>query len=76
MCYVSTLSIVYLIRLFQKEIKIYNINGSFRSVAATLQLSSEQLCSQLNKNIHDEDNIKNGFCWTIVEVWKDEGIGN
>ncbi|XP_025411266.1 growth factor receptor-bound protein 14-like isoform X4 [Sipha flava] len=52
-----------------KEIKVYNIDGTYQSVLVTPELSSEELCSQLKKNI-----LSDCFDWSIVELWKDEGI--
>uniref|UniRef100_A0A2S2Q1S9 Growth factor receptor-bound protein 10 n=1 Tax=Sipha flava TaxID=143950 RepID=A0A2S2Q1S9_9HEMI len=55
--------------LTNKEIKVYNIDGTYQSVLVTPELSSEELCSQLKKNI-----LSDCFDWSIVELWKDEGI--
>lgn len=56
--------------LFQKEIKVYNIDGTYQSVLVTPELSSEEICSRLTKNV-----LSDCFDWSLVELWKDEGLG-
>lgn len=53
------------------KVFMYNIDGSSRIVSVTPRMTSEEICSELGNNFY-EDCISRA----IVEVWKDEGIGN
>lgn len=50
---------------------MYNIDGSSQIVQVTPTKTSEQICLELNNKFY-----KDRFSRVIVEVWKDEGIGN
>ncbi|CAI6365798.1 unnamed protein product [Macrosiphum euphorbiae] len=55
--------------LTPREIKVYHADDTYETVLVTPSTTSEQVCSQIGKKI-----ISQFYCWSIVEVWKDEGI--
>jgi hypothetical protein len=52
-----------------REIKVYHIDGTYETVSVTPSTTSEQVCSQIGKQI-----FSLFYGWSLVEVWKDEGI--
>lgn len=50
---------------------MYSNDGAYQTVTVSPGSSSDQICSQLTKNM-----LSNCFGWSIAEIWKDEGIGN
>lgn len=46
------------------------MDGTYKTVLVTPSTTAEQACSQITK-VPDPD-----YGWSIVEVWKDEHIGN
>jgi len=50
---------------------VYNSDGTHQTVTVTPRSSSEQICSELTETV-----LFSPYEWSIVEVWKDEGIGN
>lgn len=61
---------VFLDRLLQKEIKIYLNDGTHEKFTITPSSTSVQICSQLLG-----EKYGGRLDWSIVEVWKEEGIG-
>lgn len=62
---------VFLDRLLQKEIKVYLNDGTHEKFTITPSSTSVQICSQLLG-----DKYGGRLDWSIVEVWREEGIGN
>ncbi|XP_015363380.1 PREDICTED: uncharacterized protein LOC107161473 [Diuraphis noxia] len=52
-----------------RDIKVYHIDGTYETVSVTLSTTAEEVCSQIGKDFFSEC-----FGWSIVELWKDEGI--
>ncbi|XP_022176422.1 growth factor receptor-bound protein 14-like isoform X3 [Myzus persicae] len=52
-----------------RDIKVYHIDGTYETVSVTQSTTSEQVCSQIGKKVFIQY-----YGWSIVEVWKDEGI--
>ncbi|KAL5240501.1 hypothetical protein ACI65C_007911 [Semiaphis heraclei] len=52
-----------------RDIKIYHIDGTYEKVSVTHSTTAEEVCSQIGK-----DFFSKCFGWSIMEIWKDEGI--